>query len=834
MSAAGSAGEDGQRTPATPGPGRTGRLVLAVLCALAAAGLARQLGEPPRDTIWQAPGLVRLEAAEGESTHRDLSLDRGRLRARRDLDAVLAWIPGPRRLALREPSPGVQLVLGEREGPGLVVSVRDQRLGWRTIGAPDDVDGGVPGITPTELSLAWDEPGGAWLLTADDVLLATLPGAHLPDDVLGRVGFDQGASVAGLSVSTASGQERRVDPSRESSGGAPWSAGLVGALAGLSAAGWWGLWRRRRPVDGLDRLTAGALGLALLLGPAQALVERNRERLTAPVPSSPEEPVAVAGPLELVPGRPLDLVRRDADARLAMTLELAPDTVVDVITRRDGPRSVIACLSTAADVASGVVWNRGDRLDLVPAPEALGRLPAGEPLALRVDGTGPEVRVRVDERVLGRVWDWDLRAGTTAVHVLRGRAVLRDLSLASLGEAEDTSPHLLRWRLGLWLVVGAALVLLASLSTPGRAPLAWLWAWPLLVTGLPWAADVLAVPAAALALLALALAAPGGWRRPVSLAVGAGLCLALAWAARERPHQLATHELSLLFPADIEGGPYPERLLWARHPLSRRFHPFVDEQAFRGRRVPERRADLRLAAVGGSSTFGYGVEGPRAWPAALESRLVKDGYDAQVLNAGVPGSTVWRLVSFVEELLLTLDLDVLIVSVGFNDHTVGAVWREAEHLAAMTDGGIGPLQGALARWRQDRRQEDWNAVSRRLLDGEVLDRETLEAHCDGPAARFAEGLARLVAACRERGVTPVLVQEPCRGGGDRPLLAPYRRAVADLAREQNLLLIEPQPAMDAEGGEGLFLDTVHPTAGGHWIEAREVAEALASAGLLGR
>ena len=61
---------------------------------------------------------------------------------------------------------------------------------------------------------------------------------------------------------------------------------------------------------------------------------------------------------------------------------------------------------------------------------------------------------------------------------------------------------------------------------------------------------------------------------------------------------------------------------------------------------PERRPDtLRVAVLGDSFTFGWGVPAEQAWPALLEERLdaelARAGIDAEVLNFGVPGYNTW-------------------------------------------------------------------------------------------------------------------------------------------------------------------------------------------------
>jgi hypothetical protein len=52
---------------------------------------------------------------------------------------------------------------------------------------------------------------------------------------------------------------------------------------------------------------------------------------------------------------------------------------------------------------------------------------------------------------------------------------------------------------------------------------------------------------------------------------------------------------------------------------------------------------FRVAVLGDSFTFGWGVAEEEAWPALLEARLVAElgGLDVEVLNFGVPGYNTW-------------------------------------------------------------------------------------------------------------------------------------------------------------------------------------------------
>jgi acyl-CoA thioesterase-1 len=77
-------------------------------------------------------------------------------------------------------------------------------------------------------------------------------------------------------------------------------------------------------------------------------------------------------------------------------------------------------------------------------------------------------------------------------------------------------------------------------------------------------------------------------------------------------------------------------------------------------------ADHVIVALGDSLTAGYGVAADEAYPALLEARMRREGFDYRVVNAGVSGDTsaggLRRL-----DWALKLKPDVLIVALGAND-----------------------------------------------------------------------------------------------------------------------------------------------------------------------
>ena len=81
---------------------------------------------------------------------------------------------------------------------------------------------------------------------------------------------------------------------------------------------------------------------------------------------------------------------------------------------------------------------------------------------------------------------------------------------------------------------------------------------------------------------------------------------------------------------------------------------------------PASAADHVIAALGDSLTAGLGVSPEEAYPAVLEARLRREGFEYRVINAGVSGDTSaggLRRIGWV----LKLRPDVVIVALGAND-----------------------------------------------------------------------------------------------------------------------------------------------------------------------
>ena len=81
---------------------------------------------------------------------------------------------------------------------------------------------------------------------------------------------------------------------------------------------------------------------------------------------------------------------------------------------------------------------------------------------------------------------------------------------------------------------------------------------------------------------------------------------------------------------------------------------------------PALAADRVIVALGDSLTAGLGLDRDAAYPALLQQRLTREGYDYRVVNAGVSGDTTAGGLRRIET-VLRLGPEVVIVALGAND-----------------------------------------------------------------------------------------------------------------------------------------------------------------------
>jgi len=234
---------------------------------------------------------------------------------------------------------------------------------------------------------------------------------------------------------------------------------------------------------------------------------------------------------------------------------------------------------------------------------------------------------------------------------------------------------------------------------------------------------------------------------------------------------------------------------------------------------------FRIICMGDSCTFGHGIKDDDAtYPAQLEQWLRQHGSRAEVINAGVVGSTVRHGYDYLRFRILWYRPDLLVVAYGWNDHTVFDAAEVVRHLVAMSS----QSGRRLALIRHVRLLQ---VVAKCIL---ALRLEAALSHADENARKvpledYANTLRRLVDLAEEKHVRVVLMTlpgAPTTDPGIRQLYGPsvvrlkwhtkYVDATRQVARRTGALLVDAAKAFESNPRRGKLIaaDGIHPTAEG--------------------
>jgi lysophospholipase L1-like esterase len=251
---------------------------------------------------------------------------------------------------------------------------------------------------------------------------------------------------------------------------------------------------------------------------------------------------------------------------------------------------------------------------------------------------------------------------------------------------------------------------------------------------------------------------------------------------------------------------------------------------------------VRILAVGESSTFGSANSEDQAWPALLEAALRAQGIQAEVLNFGIPGQRIERLIKSLPAVIDKYRPDVVVHYAGFNQ-----TWDNPAIPNFLS--GLN-YRSMLYTYIYEKMYFRAEASALRLL----------------PDSRaYEQAFTRLVSITRDRDVKLVVVQQAVSAGAtaregaecaphwrDDKVLAAclnrlieqpdvrysrlrrarmvrtvvLQRVLADVAAREHLLTIDPR-AVVVEQDNQLFCDEIHLTDKGNAALTGTIAPPLA-------
>jgi lysophospholipase L1-like esterase len=301
--------------------------------------------------------------------------------------------------------------------------------------------------------------------------------------------------------------------------------------------------------------------------------------------------------------------------------------------------------------------------------------------------------------------------------------------------------------------------------------------------------------------------------------------------------------------------------------LSPEMHPAgepLNDLGFRGAGWGDERPGVyRILALGDSCTFGIIGREKFGWikqpyPLKLQrlvERRVGPGR-VEVLNAGVPGYNSYQGLLLLRSRLRDLHPDLITVRFGWNDlflsaHGEGKLFREPESLVLLLleDLALRSRIYAFAR----RLGMELHALRQPVADqvrSAFASQPTWEPTI--PIERFEHNLRRIVQIGRSRGAEVWLLTSPAnptpapeaeehvsainRIGFDELMRihAEYNEAIRRVGRETDALVVDMAAVYAGHAGAPVFLptDAVHPSEGGHVLEAETLYSVLARRGVI--
>ncbi|MCK6503208.1 GDSL-type esterase/lipase family protein [Myxococcota bacterium] len=275
-------------------------------------------------------------------------------------------------------------------------------------------------------------------------------------------------------------------------------------------------------------------------------------------------------------------------------------------------------------------------------------------------------------------------------------------------------------------------------------------------------------------------------------------------------------------------------LLWAFNPGADRpmgRHTTINRLGLQG---PEPTRHPRLLATGDSSVFGVSIN-----DAPTFSQVLGEALDLEVHNGGVPGYSSAQSLAQVERVWGALDPTLLVVANLWSDNNF-ATFVDAEELVQagrplararhlLVQGALrSATLAAMARWVGAEHQQEigWGQRGQQTTRG---DRRV-------PPADYSAHLDAMARQARQDGAGVIFLILPNVEDVDHPGRPwpwdPYRRLMREAAARHGCPVVDG-PALVRATGKGageLFVDEMHPSATGHQVLGRGLAQAAREAG----
>lgn len=280
---------------------------------------------------------------------------------------------------------------------------------------------------------------------------------------------------------------------------------------------------------------------------------------------------------------------------------------------------------------------------------------------------------------------------------------------------------------------------------------------------------------------------------------------------------------------------------------------FLNAAGFRGPSFPKERRPgvLRVICLGDSTTFGTNVRYEEAYPYLVEKALQARGLAVEVMNAGMPGTTLWNQTIMYEDHLKAYrpDLLVLYSNYGYRaDYLELRKTRDQRPLLEDMRRGLSRLH-LYRLLRRTLRPPKFEKHLTQYADRPFITGEPLLGLIDDVRKFTEEDLTHLNDACRETGakflVTPLISRYAFLEAVKRNLRPDstkwhslfqannFTQTLETIAIKLGIPCLRIADAFLAASYNGsLFLDEVHFNPAGHRVMADLLVEKICRENLL--
>jgi lysophospholipase L1-like esterase len=289
----------------------------------------------------------------------------------------------------------------------------------------------------------------------------------------------------------------------------------------------------------------------------------------------------------------------------------------------------------------------------------------------------------------------------------------------------------------------------------------------------------------------------------------------------------------------------------------------INAQGFRGVDfdAPAMKRDDRIACIGDSFVFGWGVEDGESFPVRLQE-LLNAGPEPerwQVLNCGMPGYNTWQELRLYERVVRQEDPEIVVVSWYLNDldpYSIGATGTLTPRSHPLSGTALYDYYvREVKKPKPDFRFVDFDqAEAQRLKEyydksWAVFELDAADAGARPYVERNLKHLGLLFDAIRTDGATPVLLVFPTTGQTDalhklagaseeeraagRARITRIQADLAAFAAEQGVPHVDVLDTfLSAQQNPWDDVDLSHPGTHGHELTAKALLETLRQHGLV--